>query len=220
MRASTRLAGVCAVGFLVTGVEILANGPLKRLDGRIALHYFENLVQHHYKLEGFSVGLAHDLYLIGKPWIACVVVGSLGLLLTLRSRRIGPALAAAVGLGIVGIVTWLFKAFFPHAAIFGHHAGSFPSGHTCVAVVSAGLVVGLLASPTRHREAITLVAAGAWGALMAWSRVVLLAHWFSDVIAGWCLGMIALVVALRIADLSTTINDISSALQARRRSRS
>ena len=220
MRASTRLAGACAAGFLITAGEILADGPLKRLDSRIAIHYFENLAQHQYKLEGFSVRLAHGLSLIGKPWIACVVIGSLGLLLTLRSRRIGPALAAATGLGIVGIVTWLFKAFFPHAAIFENRAGSFPSGHTCVAVVSAGLVVGLLMKPTRHREAIALAAAGTWGAVMAWGRVVLLAHWFSDVIAGWCLGMIAVVVALRIAELDTTIDEISPALRALRRNRS
>nr|WP_125566558.1 phosphatase PAP2 family protein [Nocardioides baekrokdamisoli] len=203
MRASTRLTAVCAAGIVITAGGILAGGPLKRLDGLIAVHYADNLAQHQYRYDGFSLWTAQALYLIGKPWIACLVVGGLGLVVTVRTRRIGPALAAAFGLGVVGLATAVLKAFFPHPSIQQHLDGSYPSGHTGVAVVSAGLVVGLLMGAKRHRQLIALVAGGGWGGVMAWSRVVLLAHWFSDVIAGWCLGMIALVVALRIADLGT-----------------
>ena len=220
MRVSTGVAGVCAAGFMATAVELLWDSPLKRLDGHIAGHYFDNLANHGYRLDGFTLSTAHLLYLIGKPWIACLVVGGLGLLITLRTRRLGPALAAAAGLGIAGVVTWLFKEVFPHPAIYQHRAGSFPSGHTCVAVVSAGLVIGLLVRSHPRWEAIALAAGGAWGAVMAWGRVAMLSHWLSDVIGGWCLGMIALVVALRLVQSSMTLDDVSPALRALRRSRS
>lgn len=220
MRVSTGVAGVCAAGFIATAVELLANGPLKRLDGRIAGHYVDNLANHGYKLHGFTLRSADLLFLIGKPWIACVVVGGLGLLLTLRTRRLGPALAAAVGLGIAGVGTWFFKEVFPHAAIYQQRAGSFPSGHTCVAVVSAGLVIAFLVRQRPRWEATALIAGGAWGAVMAWGRVAMLSHWLSDVIAGWCLGMIALVVALRLVEVSVTLDDLSPARRALRRSRS
>jgi membrane-associated phospholipid phosphatase len=95
-----------------------------------------------------------------------------------------------------------------------------------VAVVSAGLVVALViqarwpsVSPGRL-QAWSLVIGGAWGAVMAWGRVAMLAHWLSDVIAGWCLGMIALVVALRFMQVATTLDDLSPVLRALRRSRS
>lgn len=220
MRVSTRVAGVCAAGFVITAVELLANGPLKSLDRHIAGHYFDNLANHGYRLDGFTLSTAHLLYLVGRPWIACLVVGGLGLLLTLRTRQLGPALAAAAGLAIAGIVTWLFKELFPHPAIYQNRAGSFPSGHTCVAVVSAGVVIGLLVRSHRRWEAIALIAGGAWGAVMAWGRVAMLSHWFSDVIGGWCLGMIALVVALRCLSSTATLDDLSPALRALRRNRS
>jgi undecaprenyl-diphosphatase len=220
MRVSTGVAGVCAAGFTVTAVELLSDGPLKRLDSHVAGHYFDNLASRGYTLGGFTLRAADLLAHIGKPWIACLVVGGLGLLITLRTRRLGPALAAAVGLGIAGAGTWLFKEFFPHPAIYQNRPGSFPSGHTCVAVVSAGLVIGFLVRSHPRWEAVALVAGAAWGAVMAWGRVALLAHWLSDVVAGWCLGMVALVVALRLVQSSLTLADLSPALRALRRTRS
>lgn len=219
MRLSTGVVGVCAAGFVVTAVEILTNGPLKTLDRRIAAHYFDNLAHHGYRLDGFTLDAAHLLFLIGRPWIACLVVGGLGLMLTVRTRRLGPVLAAAIGLAIVGVVTWLFKELFPHPAIYQNRAGSFPSGHTCVAVISAGLVIAFLARPRRHWYALALAAGGSWGAVMAWGRVAMLAHWFSDVIGGWCLGMIALVLALRFLDSTATLDDLSPVLRGLRRNR-
>lgn len=196
MRASTGLATVCGAMLLVSGGEILAHGPLTHTDRSIAVHYF--LHSDHDQL-----AVAHWLDHIGQPWIACVVVGGMGLLWTMRSRRVGPGLAAVVGLGIVGVGTLLLKTVFPHWSIFHASDSSFPSGHTGVAVVSSGIVVALLLLRNRHRNAIVLTIAGLWGAVMAWGRLVILAHWLSDVVAGWGLGMIALIFALRVIDNPT-----------------
>lgn len=190
------MAGVCAAMLLVSGGEILAHGPLTRTDRSIAVHYF--LHTDHDQLR-FANWLAN----IGRPSIACIVIGGLGLLWTLRSRQIGPALAAVVGLGIVGVGTLLLKTVFPHWSVFHVSDSSFPSGHTGVAVISSGVVVALLLRTNRRRDIITLTIAGLWGGVMAWGRLVILAHWLSDVVAGWGLGMIALIVALRVIDNPT-----------------
>jgi len=208
MRGETGLAVVCGSLLLVSGAEILSHGPLTHTDNALAHYYLYNGHQ-------ASIHAAQWLAQIGQPSVACLVVGGLAAVLAVRSQRIGPILAALVGLGIVGLGTLALKTAFPHPSIYFHRPGSFPSGHTAVAVVSAGIVVWLLAPRLRNRLAVTLAAAGSWGALMAWGRLVLLAHWLSDVIAGWALGMIALVIALRVIDVATTPRDAVALLVRR-----
>ena len=196
MRGSTGWATICGAVLLVSGGEILTHGPLTRTDAHVQSFY---TVHPH---AGW-IRIADVLAQLGRPELACVVVGGLAAFITWRTERIGPALAAASGLAIVGVSTLLLKEVFPHPSIFYHRPGSFPSGHTGVAVVSAGLFVRLLLPRSTHRDTVAIVLAGGWGALMGWGRLVVEAHWLSDVCAGWGLGMIALVLALRLVAIET-----------------
>lgn len=193
MRASTGVATIGAALAVVSGVEILSKGPLDRLDYRVALSFWPIT-------RTPATDFGAFLYHIGQPWIACLVVGTLGLILSALSRRPAPALAAATALGTVGVCTWILKETFPHLSILGHLPGSFPSGHTGVAVVASGLVARLLLPDRRWRDGAALAVAAIWGGVMAWGRLVVEAHWLSDVIAGWGIGMVALVLALRAAE--------------------
>lgn len=192
MRGSTGLAILGMILALVCGVEVLLHGPLTGIDLRVALSYWP-------PRQTDTTHFGNLMYHVGKPWIACLVVGSLGALVTLVTRRIGPALAVTVALGIVGLSTLFLKWVFPHPSVLGT-LGSFPSGHTGVAVVASGLVVRLLLPSRRWSSRAALVAATLWGGVMGWTRLVLEAHWLSDVIAGWGIGMAALVLALRTVD--------------------
>lgn len=77
-------------------------------------------------------------------------------------------------------------------------AGSFPSGHvantTAFVVVTAVLLTGL--RPERNRTfnfvGVALCVA------MAWSRLALNVHWFSDVVAGWCVGAATAFVVVQL----------------------
>lgn len=203
MRGSTGAAILGAVLAIVSGVEILTHGPLTRIDNDVARHYFwpaykTMLAQNKPSdsLQSFAL-ILNDL---GKPLLACLIVGLMAVTLSWLRRQSGPVLAMLVGLGGVGFSTLFLKQVFPHPSVFLHLPGSFPSGHTGVAVVAAGILVYLVLPERRWRYTVALSLAAGWGALMAWGRLIIEAHWLSDVIAGWGIGMCVLVLALRTAD--------------------
>lgn len=193
MRASTGVAIIGAILAIVSGIEILTHGPLAAIDTRVAVSFAPVTAS-------TTSDIARILNSLGKPDLACLIVGSLGLVKAVLHRAFAPLLAVATALVLVGFSTWMLKEIFPHTSIVDHRAGSFPSGHTGVAVVAAGLVLWLLLPARPWRQAVVFGGAALWGGVMAWGRLVSEAHWLSDVIAGWGIGMVALVVALRTVD--------------------
>lgn len=193
MRWTTGLAIIGAILAIVSGVELLTHGPLSQLDWRVAWAFWP--IQ-----RNATTNIGTFLYHVGQPWIAVLVVGALTVGYAIRRRQSRPVLAAAVALGLVGICTWSLKHVFPHPSILGHLPGSFPSGHTAVAVVASGMLAHLVLPRRDWHESAVVVIAAIWGGVMAWGRLVTESHWLSDVIAGWGIGMVALVLALRTAD--------------------
>ena len=101
------------------------------------------------------------------------------------------------------------KHFFhrgrPPGALVDVVGFSFPSGHAVAGAAIAVALVVVLLSPGPERRRWEVVAA-AFAFVMAFSRVYLLAHWFSDVVAGVLLGT---GIALGCAALVTEIRDIA-----------
>lgn len=69
---------------------------------------------------------------------------------------------------------------------------SFPSRHTTLATLGAGLVVDTMAGSRPRCGPVFLV-----GGVVGVSRIVLGVHWPSDVLAGWAFGWFALVLSRR-----------------------
>jgi membrane-associated phospholipid phosphatase len=114
------------------------------------------------------------------------------------------------------ILTWIvseialavLKGYFhrarPLQPLVDTRGFSFPSGHAVAgAAVAVGIVLALL--PAGERRRWEWVAAG-FAFFMAFSRVYLNAHWFSDVAAGVLLGS---GIAIGSAVLVTEIRDIA-----------
>ncbi|MGV9677743.1 phosphatase PAP2 family protein [Nocardia sp. NPDC003482] len=75
---------------------------------------------------------------------------------------------------------------------------SFPSGHTLGATAVVGaLTVLVLLSPARRAVKLTVsTVATIFVVAVGLSRLYLGVHWFTDVLAGWCLGALWLIVCL------------------------
>ena len=146
------------------------------------------------------------LTILGSGWAA---VGLVPLVYSERTRRLGVALAVAVGTQAT-LVWWLKRvvgrvrpwiALGLPAPIGSPHDGSFPSGHAAGAFcVAAFLVVALPAAWPAPRGVVRAVA----GALLvlatsiASSRVYLGAHFPADVLCGALLGGAVGAIAGRV----------------------
>lgn len=114
------------------------------------------------------------------------------------SRTSGAVLVAAAVLTGWPMMT-LLKRLFDRARppeperLLDLHTLSFPSGHAMMSAILATVlaVLAVRAWPARSRSRRSaLTALGAYVVVVGLSRVYLAAHWFTDVVAGWLLGVI------------------------------
>jgi membrane-associated phospholipid phosphatase len=127
----------------------------------------------------------------------------------LAARRRWRKTAAFVLTWVVSeVVLTALKGYFhrgrPPQPLVGIMGFSFPSGH---AVAGAAVAVGIVLAffPAGERRTWEWAAAG-FAFVMAFSRVYLNAHWFSDVVAGVLLGS---GIAIGAAVLVTEIRDVA-----------
>ena len=119
-------------------------------------------------------------------------------------NRWGPLCSLATAYGGAVLLSSVLKAAVgrarpPAASAVGHFGGlAFPSGHAMQATAVWGMVAVLIVRQFRRRT--LSVTAGATAALVGTSRVYLGAHWLTDVLGGWVLGAIWLVVVATVVD--------------------
>ena len=136
--------------------------------------------------EGTGVGLA-ILIAIGTVWLAG----------TRRSRDAVFFAAGTIGAWALG---YLLKVAFAVPRPRSMDKYGFPSGHTLVTLVAVGLMIYILtrSAPGRMRAPWYALAA-AVSLLSGASRMVLSAHWLSDVLAAVAVGTVWLGL-LALAD--------------------
>ena len=132
--------------------------------------------------------------------IAVIVVGAVALLLALRDRAgaLWLVLAFYSGAAFNHALKHLFQRPRPGQAELAVTDFAFPSGHAAQSTLLYGALLVLL---WRHTASRAWRAAAASAAVMlvvsvCASRLVLQAHWFSDVIGGVLVGGLWLALAL------------------------
>lgn len=145
---------------------------------------------------------------VGQPFtfqVAAVVTAAA--LWRVGRRRVALfAVVTVLGAGLLSTaVKLLVHRARPTVEVsLGHAAGSsFPSGHALTSFVALGVLVTLV-RPARAGSRIGLAAAAtAVVLLVGLSRLALGVHYLSDVLGGWLLGLIWLLLMIQIFRLSS-----------------
>ena len=188
------IAAIVSLAAIWLAMLTLGTGPLDRT-------VYEALYAGH---RPFLLVIARVLTALGEPTVliaACVVCALY--LWYLGRARLGLTLLliAMVGRGLSEIQKfWIARArpdIEPHLVIV--KTRSFPSGHATSSMVFYLALALALTADTRWRRP---AAAGAviLSVLIGISRVMLGVHWPSDVIGGWCFGMLWVLLTLKPAE--------------------
>lgn len=143
--------------------------------------------------DGFAGAVAYGFGPVGMPILALVAIA----ILTLRRRSWTPTiLIVAAGLGSLAMTIAGKDIIDRHRPPLSQaippfeYSPSFPSGHTLNATVVVGVIayLVLLRRRTVAARVLTVVVAVVVPLLVGLTRILLGAHWFTDVLAGWLLG--------------------------------
>jgi membrane-associated phospholipid phosphatase len=151
--------------------------------------------------ETLAASIAHVFGPIGMPLLTVAAATTLAV----RRKHVTPvSLLSAAGAGSLLMTISgknIVRRHRPHRddAIPPYETSpSFPSGHTLNATTIAGTLAYLLVLRQEKQlpQALTIGAAGGTAVAVGLSRVLLGAHWFTDVAVGWTTGTgwLALVV--------------------------
>ncbi len=185
------VAGISGLAFLVLSLLVgLGLAGVGHLDVAEARTLVDNAAAH----PGYVSALRWLTNVLSPTTFRVLAAVAALLLLLGRERRLAlwvvvtMVVGGALGVGIKAIIA-RHRPMPPHAvAHFGGY--SFPSGHALNAALGCGvlLVVVLpMLSPVWRRVAWS--AAVVLVALTGWTRLALGAHFLSDVVGGWLLGV-------------------------------
>ncbi|MEV5847339.1 phosphatase PAP2 family protein [Streptomyces sp. NPDC051985] len=184
------LVALPALLFALITWQVVAHGPLLRLDSRLS-----SALVHPDK---FSSGLSD----LGNVQVAVPVLVIVIVHVARRGRAIGtdrwwlPPTAAAVLMALVPAIIVPLKDWTarPGTPVVPPAVGYFPSGHTATAVIAYGsatlILLPWLGSARARRTAVGICAALVLG--VSFGLVRRGWHWPLDVVASWCLGSVLL----------------------------
>lgn len=188
------LFGTTTVAYAAIVAAVLGTSQLVRLDWQVMLFRpYKQWPQFHAFLDYFVV--------LGQRGPTAVMVAAWLSWRTWKQRSLRPLLVLGTALLLlnitVGAVKYGLGRLGPHyattigsAELFGG-GDIFPSGHTANAVVTWGILAYLATTP-RARRVLSVVSA-VLSLAVGMTTIYLGTHWVSDVLSGWCAGLLVLL---------------------------
>ena len=192
------MIGLALLAIVVTDV-VMDHGVLAGLDGTwrdwVLAHRNDTLTE-----------VMVNASRLGSSPVLIVLAGAVAAWLAWRGRRsdallvaVGSAGALALGPLLKVIVARPRPSLTEHVVLVD--SWSYPSGHSLNSMVVLGLltVLAVRERPGRVRRVALAVTGALLVLVIGFSRVYLGVHWPSDVLAGWLIGVLWIVVCLTLA---------------------
>jgi membrane-associated phospholipid phosphatase len=190
---ATALFWIPAIGFLVLADNVREHDPLPGDVGILeGLHTIATPALNQFFLLVTTLGSA--------PFVISGISVAAATLYYLRRRQ--DALFLLFAAGGTSLINAILKLFFGRdrpdlwQAIVVEQSYSFPSGHAMISL-SLALAVGILAWKTSHRWLAISIGA-LYTVLIGLSRLYLGVHFPSDVVGGWCVSVLWILVLYHI----------------------
>nr|WP_294171082.1 phosphatase PAP2 family protein [uncultured Sphingomonas sp.] len=184
-----RLLLACALLLVILVAGLLGGGGLYGDQATVA-----HFVGWRARYPDAAKALIFLTHLGGSPALLAAAVTA-ALATAIRRRSAGLALLATILGGRLLIELTKMAVGRPRPSLDAHpvyvFSQSFPSGHAGNTMVTFG-AIALFALPERWRVP-GLVAAATLSVLIGATRPMLGVHWPSDVLGGWCLGLLWLL---------------------------
>ncbi|MFE9017306.1 phosphatase PAP2 family protein [Streptomyces sp. NPDC007808] len=176
--------------------------PLMSLDGDIARTTHRWAVQESGVTQAFRI-LTDWVW---DPWTMRVLCGLVAVWLVWRRAARWTAVWLVATCVVASVVQQILKAAVDRPRpvwsdpVDSAHYAAFPSGHAMTATVVCGLLLWLLrrhgAAPALWRTAVAVAVVSVLG--VGLTRVWLGVHWATDVVGGWLLGTLVVVLAVTV----------------------
>jgi undecaprenyl-diphosphatase len=202
----TSLMAILAVaGFVLVAYSVVVNGESGPTPGDVAARELAESLRAVWLVEVAKVVTALGSAAVSWPLaVLCALV--------LAVRRRWPELGVLViGMAIIILGVHVLKDAIdrprPTGGLVGFSGSAFPSGHAAYSTFYVWLAVTIVIRlrPGMARGATVIAAGIALAALIGLSRVYLGVHYFSDVTAGWALGVAAFSLCAAAALVITTL---------------
>jgi membrane-associated phospholipid phosphatase len=144
---------------------------------------------------------------------AVFAIGGLATIVLLYRRRYTAVLAfwltmAGVGLSVQYGKKYISRDRPTEVAFYPEHNFSFPSGHATTSIALWGMLAyfGYRHLDHRRQRRLTILTAGALILMIGFSRVYLGVHFLSDVLAGFLLGAMWVLLCISLMEVMSYLN--------------
>lgn len=173
--------------FLLLLLNVLNNGPIVKMDMWISMHIADLQTKMWTKIIVFLTNLNG----VVASSIFCVLIG---VFLWYRKWYGHLRFFLSAFLGVVLLfngIKFTVQRARPDMRLFDLTTYSFPSGHTTMATVLTLSLYFIFAKkvPAGLPRILLLIVCIVWPVVIAFTRIYLNVHWFSDVLGGFSLGL-------------------------------